>query len=307
MNPSVNAPARLHHPVTPVTPVTPLRDPAEMTRAERGRLTEELLDQLRACEDPERDRQLRDELIAVTMPVAAAIAQRYRSRGVAQDDLEQVAYLALTKAVHRYDADSGHPLLVFCVPTIRGEIRRYFRDHGWAVRPPRRVQELQAAVHRAEAELTASLGRTPSAQEIAESLGEAIDDVLEAQTGQGCFTPASLDRPVGGDRDDVTLGDLLTDEHDDRSAAEARVVLGPAVRQLGDRDRRILEMRFIDGLTQREIATEIGVTQMQVSRLLTRIFRDLRETIGDQEEPDEEQTAAQAAPVAPAAQAVSVA
>lgn len=247
-------------------------------RASRTTRTEELVAQLGACSDEQQREELVTDLIATNMPVARAIAASYRSRGLPLEDLEQVAYLALTKAARRFDATAGHAFLAFCVPTMRGEVRRYFRDHGWVVRPPRRIQELQSRVFRAQAELSFKLGRPPAAREVAEHLGEEIDHVLEAMDGQGCFTPASLDRPVGDG--DATLGDLLTAEKSIEESAEARVVLAPAVRRLSERDRRILQMRFFDGLTQREIAETIGVTQMQVSRLLTRIFGDLRKQLG---------------------------
>jgi RNA polymerase sigma-B factor len=260
----------------PFRPV--LATQSDTRRANRSARTEELVELLAACtDDAERD-LLREDLIATNMPVARSIASGYRSRGLPLEDLEQVAYLALTKAAHRFDPSAGHAFLSFSVPTIRGEVRRYFRDHGWMVRPPRRIQELQQRVFRAQSELSFKLGRPPAAREIATHLDEEIDQVLEAMDGQGCFTPASLDRPVGDG--ESTLGDLLGAEESTEQSAEARVVLAPVVRRLSDRDRRILQMRFFDGLTQREIAETIGVTQMQVSRLLTRIFRDLRNQLG---------------------------
>jgi RNA polymerase sigma-B factor len=254
----------------------------ELGRAERARQTELLVAELTACDDPARDQLLRDQLVELNMPVAATIAQRYRSRGIDYDDLRQVAYLALARAVQRFDAQSGHALLSFCVPTIRGEIRRYFRDQGWMVRPPRRLQELQQQVARAQSELTFELGRPATVEELAERLDEDPADIREAQGGQGCFTPASLDRPLGAEEGAATLGDMVEGDADDgTSAAEARITLAPVVRQLSERDRRIIQLRFYDGLTQREIAEDIGVTQMQVSRLLTRIFRDIRRGVGD--------------------------
>ena len=251
-------------------------------RAHRSRRTEELVARLLDGTDEAERALLRRELININMPVARSVAVAYRSRGVAVEDLEQVAYLALTKAAHRFDPAAGHAFLSFCVPTIRGEVRRYFRDHGWMVRPPRRIQELQQRVRRAESELTLALGRPPAAREVAEHVEEELDLVLEAMDGQGCFTPASLDRRIG-DRD-TTLGDLLRSESATVDSAEARVVLAPAVRRLNERDRRILQLRFFDGLTQREIAEDIGVTQMQVSRLLNRIFEDIRKQLGPLDE-----------------------
>jgi RNA polymerase sigma-B factor len=235
-------------------------------------------------DEDERTRLL-DDLVGTNMSVAQSIAARYRSRGIPLEDLEQVAYLALTKAARRFDPHAGHAFLSFCVPTIRGEVRRYFRDQGWMVRPPRRIQDIQPAVLRTQSELTASLGRTPAAREVAEELDVPIDEVLEAGTCNGCFAPASLDRPVGVG--DASLGDLLTADQATVHSAEARVVLAPVVRRLSDRDRSILRMRFFDGLTQREIAEAIGVTQMQVSRLLTRIFRDLRRDLGALDDPED--------------------
>jgi RNA polymerase sigma-B factor len=233
---------------------------------------------LSTCTDESEHAQLRADLVSTNMPVARAVAARYRSRGIPLEDLEQVAYLALTKAALRFDPRAGHAFLSFCVPTIRGEVRRHFRDHGWMVRPPRRIQELQQRVLAAQAELTFRLGRPAAARELADHLGEEVDDVREAMDSQGCFTPTSLDRTVGDG--DTSLGDLIGSDQTTVQSAEARVVLGPLVRRLSDRDRHILQLRFFDGMTQREIAGAIGVTQMQVSRLLTRIFRDLRVQLG---------------------------
>jgi RNA polymerase sigma-B factor len=191
-----------------------------------------------------------------------------------------VAALALTKATRGYDVSSGHDFLSYAVPTIRGELRKHFRDHGWMIRPPRRIQELQARINVAEHELSNRLGRSPQPAEIAQHLQESTEAVIEALASDGCFVPASLDHPAGSDGSS-TLGDLLP--HDDAShdASEARVMLRPVLRRLGERDRQILAMRFCEGLTQREIAERIGVTQMQVSRLLTRILSQLRTSVGD--------------------------
>src|ERR1700712_2508821 len=217
---------------------------SDATRVARSRRTDELVDLLRACVD-EKDREaLRQELIAVNMPVARAIASRYRSRGIPSEDLEQIAYLALTKAAHRFDPDAGHAFLSFCVPTMRGEVRRYFRDHGWMVRPPRRIQELQPRVTQANSELTVRLGRPPAAREVAEHLDEEIEQVLESMDGKGCFTPASLDALVGDG--DTTLGDLIGGGQTGVQSAEARIMLAPVVAGLDERDRRIIQMRFFD-------------------------------------------------------------
>lgn len=220
-----------------------------------------------------------DEVVLINMGVAEAVVSRYRGRGVPEDDLQQVAYMALVRAVQHFDHSMGNNFLTYCVPTMRGEIRRYFRDQGWMVRPPRRLQELQAQVFRAQEELTSNLGHAPTAREIAQEVDSTPEEVTEALVSTGCFTPTSLDKPS---REDSTtsIGDLIGDERDDRAAAEARLVLAPVIRRLGPRDRRILMLRFFCGLTQQEIADDLGVTQMQISRTLTRIFHSLRSSLG---------------------------
>jgi RNA polymerase sigma-B factor len=253
-------------------------------RHKRSERTSQLVARLTYCVDDAERHELTNELAAVNMPVADSVVSRYRSRGVATEDLQQVAYLALTKAARRFDPSAGHDFLSFCVPTIRGEVRRYFRDKGWMVRPPRRIQELQARISQAQRDLSITLGRPPVLDELAEHLDEQPDDVREALDGHGCFTPTSLDKPVG-DEMGASLGELIGDDDTEQSAAEARVVLAPVVRRLSERDRHILELRFFEGLTQREIADDLGVTQMQVSRLLTRIFRDIRQDLGSVGDP----------------------
>jgi RNA polymerase sigma-B factor len=253
----------------------PLRRPDRATRAEHtARLLAAVSD---ASDDAERQR-LRDEVVLLNMGVANALAARYRHRGVSIEDLRQVAYVALVKASQGFDSTSGHEFLSYAIPTIRGEIKRHFRDHGWSVRPPRRIQELQGRIATAESELSTVLGRSPRPAEVADHLSAQLDDVLEALAADGCFTPTSLDRPVGVDGD-TSIGEMLGDEDRGRDAAEARLMLGPVVRRLADRDRRILMLRFFRGWTQQEIAEDIGVTQMQVSRLLSRILTDLRQEL----------------------------
>ena len=244
-------------------------------RRDRAERTDEVLRALDSARDEPQRQELLEELIRLNMPVARSIAVRYRRRGIPDDDLEQVAYLALVRVAHSYDHSSGHDFLSYAVPCIRGEVRRHFRDVGWMVRPPRRVQELQSRIASAESELSSELGHPPTVDELAEDLGESPEDVQEAQAANGCFTPTSLDQAVHEDASG-TLGDQLGVEESGIGAAEARVVLAPALRRLGERDRTIVRMRFFGQHTQQEIADEIGVTQMQVSRLLSRIFKDLR-------------------------------
>lgn len=245
---------------------------------ERATRTRTLFTELRGSTDDTDRRRIRGEIVELNLCVARSLAHRYRDRGLDVEDLEQVAYLALVKAVDRFDPDSGHDFLAFAVPTVRGELRRHFRDRGWTVRPPRRVQELQGKVADVQMELTGRLGRSPTAGELADELGESRGDVEEALGAEGCFVPASLDRPVGEDHA-TSLGDLLAGPDEGQAPAEARIVLAPLVRRLGERDRRILRLRFFEDRTQHEIGEDIGVTQMQVSRILSRILRDLRTSL----------------------------
>jgi RNA polymerase sigma-B factor len=248
--------------------------PATAGQTARADRTSELLRQARQSAPAERQRLL-DEVVTTNMAVATAIATRYRTRGIAAEDLQQVAYLALVKAAHGFDPAMGNDFLSYAVPTIRGEIKRHFRDLGWMVRPPRRIQELQARITAGDAELSQALGRSPRPSEIAAYLGEHQDDVTEALATAGCFTPSSLDRPAG-ENGSMAISDLLGGEDAAQGAVEARAMLAPVVGRLSDRDRRILLLRFFRGWTQQEIAEDIGVTQMQVSRLLSRIMSDLR-------------------------------
>jgi RNA polymerase sigma-B factor len=246
-----------------------------VSEADRSEITARLLAQIASTSDETEQKRLRDEVIVLNMGVARAIAARYRDRGIAKDDLLQAAYVGLVKAVQGFDPSFERDFLSYAVPTVTGEVKRYFRDFGWTVRPPRRVQELQAQISRASAELFQNLHRSPKPSEVAEYLSIDVDSVIEALAADGCFTPASLDVPVGEDGSS-SLGELIGGDDADLGRAEARILLAPAVRRLKPRDRRILELRFFHGWTQEQIAKDIGVTQMQVSRLLARILSDLR-------------------------------
>lgn len=241
----------------------------------RVRRTDAIVDHLRD-ERPDTfgSRRLVDDLVETNIGVARSIARRYRNRGIDLDDLEQVALLGLTKAAQRFDASAGHDFLSYAVPTVRGELRRHFRDAGWMIRPPRRVQELQARISRAQQELEGSLCRSPRPSEIALHLDEDLDAVIEALSADGCFTPTSLDLTVA--EGSSSLGDLLGAEDRALESTEARIILAPVVRELSDRDRRIVHLRFYEERTQQEIAEAVGLTQAQVSRVLTRILDSMR-------------------------------
>jgi RNA polymerase sigma-B factor len=256
---------------------TAARRRASEERAER---TRELFLSAKSCTGEHERRRLMDTVIEMHLDYAHAQANRYRSRGIPVDDLRQVAALALTKATRGYDVDTGNDFMSYASPTIRGELRKYFRDHGWMIRPTRRIQELQARISTAEADLAFELGASPRPTQIAERLGVPVEPVVEALASDGCFTPSSLDHTVrpGGS---ATLGELLPGGDQDQRAAEARLMLDPAMGSLSERDRLILRLRFFEGLTQNEVAERIGVTQMQVSRLLTRILAELRHSVGE--------------------------
>ena len=258
-----------------------LADPqqdAHLSRAERSRLTEQLLQLAHATTDRVESAALRERVVLLNRRVAEAVAARYRGRGVAQEDLDQAAYEGLTKAVDKFDPTLRNDLLTYAVPTIRGEIQRYFRDQSWMVRPPRRVQELQWRVNQTIDRMAQELGREPTDEEVRDELEISGDDYQEAMVGFGCFQPPSLDQPLA-DQSSLTLGDALPDDDDSDEVVEARTMLAPLVRRLSERDRRILYLRFFEDQTQQEIGENLGVTQMQVSRLLARILKDLRSEI----------------------------
>lgn len=255
-----------------------------LTRAERASITETLLERARRASTLGGRRRLLEEVILINRGVAESVASRYRRRGVAQDDLDQAAYEGLVKAVYRFDPDRSRDLLTYAVPTIRGELQRHFRDHGWSVRPPRRVQELQWRVGQCVDELTQRLGREPSDSQVRDELDVSREEYDEAVVAFGCFSPTSLDQPLALDTTD-TVADVIADESADTGgsleAAEARTTLEPVLRGLPDRDKRILYLRYFEDQTQEQIGEELGVTQMQVSRLLSRILRDLRDALGE--------------------------
>jgi RNA polymerase sigma-B factor len=243
--------------------------------------TNHLLREARTAGPAERQRLL-DEVIVANLEVARSVARRYRNRGIAVDDLEQVACLALVRAANRFDPTKADDFLTFAVPTIRGEIRRHFRDHGWTVRPPRSVQELQSAINADAADPGTGGARDDSDEQVAARLGVTAAQVREARAAQGCFAPTSLDAPGAGDREPLAAT-LVDDEFDEHAAVEARVILRTLVKELKPRERLILYLRFVEGRTQAEIGAEIGVTQMQVSRLLNRILTQMRQRALDSE------------------------
>ena len=249
------------------------QDLADLSLRERTGL---ILEAAATAGSPEQRAALQERAIEINMVTAAQIAARYRARGVSEDDLRQVAYLALVKAVQRYEYGPDRDFMSFAVPTIRGELRRYFRDLGWVIRPTRRVQDAQAAIRRGEGQLCQELGRSPRPSEIAEHLGLDLDIVIEALSANGLFQPDSLDAVTPGE---TSLGDSLGSEEPDFGSAEARAALQPLLARLSDREQLILKMRFFEEATQAEIGEAIGITQMQVSRLLSGLMARLRDEL----------------------------
>lgn len=236
--------------------------------------THELLLEADTVPDP-RHQACLDQVVLLNAPVARSIASRYRSKGVDSDDLEQVAYLGLVKAANGYRLDASTAFLSYAVPTIRGELKRYFRDCAWTIRPPRRVQEMQGSIAAAEPELMQRLGHVPSDRETAAALGTDPSEIAEATSVRGCFNTLSLDAP-GTAEGGTSLMETVANAEDGYDLVENVHTLTPAVANLGDRERRILQLRFGSGFTQEEIGHELGVSQMQVSRLLRGILESLR-------------------------------
>ncbi|MEO5665861.1 MAG: sigma-70 family RNA polymerase sigma factor [Nocardioides sp.] len=252
----------------------PSSSQARLTRSARAAATSDLLARL---DDPACSRrQVEDEIIRINLVVAMQEARRYEGRGIDKEDLRQVASLGLVKAARSFDPTLGTDFLSFAVPTIRGELRRWFRDRGWMVRPPRPVQDLQAGIIAAQDTLVQEFGRTARPSELAAHLSVDVDQVIEAVSASGLFTVDSLDVKLSGGR---APHDRLAFRDTGFASAEARIVLGPLVRELSSRERRILELRFFQGASQAEIGEQLGVTQAQVSRLLTSICRRLRQRL----------------------------
>jgi RNA polymerase sigma-B factor len=223
-----------------------------------------------------RDRRLRDELVEEHAPLAQFLARRFANRGEPIDDLVQVALVGLLKAVERFDPGRGLQFSTFATPTILGELKRHFRDRGWAVRVPRRVQELHLQLGRVIATLGQEHGRSPTPREVAERAGVSEEEVLEAMEAGSLYRLVSLDGPATRDDEASELVAGLGEDDPEFEQIERRAELDVMLGVLPDRERRIVELRFFDGLTQSEIAERVGVSQMHVSRLLARSLEMLR-------------------------------
>ncbi|WP_078662321.1 RNA polymerase sigma factor SigF [Streptomyces bicolor] len=222
--------------------------------------------------------ELRNQLVRMHLPLVEHLARRFRNRGEPLDDLTQVATIGLIKSVDRFDPDRGVEFSTYATPTVVGEIKRHFRDKGWAVRVPRRLQELRLSLTTATAELSQQHGRSPTVHELAEKLSISEEEVLEGLESANAYSTLSLDVP---DTDDESpaVADTLGAEDEALEGVEYRESLKPLLEDLPPREKRILLLRFFGNMTQSQIAQEVGISQMHVSRLLARTLAQLREKL----------------------------
>ena len=228
-----------------------------------------------------RDPRLRDSLIEAHLGLAEYLARRFANRGEPLDDLVQVASLGLVKAVERFDPARGLEFTTFATPTIVGELKRHFRDKGWAVRVPRRVQELHLRVTKVVDDLSLEMGRSPLIGEIAQRAGISEDEVIEAIEAGSAYRSTSLDAGRSDDDEAPGLLGQLGALDPEMASAERRAALGPLIGSLPEREQVMLYLRFYEGMTQSEIAKHLGISQMHVSRLLARSLQQLRELAED--------------------------
>lgn len=227
-------------------------------------------------DDPDRAR-LRDDLVEIHLPLVEYLARRFRNRGEPLDDLIQVATIGLIKSVDRFDLERAVEFSTYATPTIVGEIKRHFRDKGWAIRVPRRLQELKLSLTKATSDLSQKNGRSPTVAELAKHLELTEEEILEGLESANAYSAVSLDAPDGGDDDAPAVADSLGVMDDALEGVEYRESLKPLLDKLAPREKRILMLRFFGGLTQSQIAGELGISQMHVSRLLARTLAQLRE------------------------------
>jgi RNA polymerase sigma-B factor len=221
----------------------------------------------------------RDDLVHLHLPLVEHCARRFRNRGEPFEDLVQVGTIGLLKSIDRFDTDRGVEFSTYATPTIIGEIKRYFRDKGWAIRVPRRLQELRMQIGAATAELTQSLGRSPTPRELAGSIGCSVEEIVEGIESSNAYSTLSLDASDDAEDGGSTMLDAIGVEDENLEHVEIRESLKPLLDALEPREKRILLLRFFKNRTQTQIAEEIGVSQMHVSRLLTRTLAQLRASL----------------------------
>jgi RNA polymerase sigma-B factor len=226
------------------------------------------------------DASAREVLVQRHLPLVRSLARRYAGRGEALDDIEQVGAIGLIKAIDRYDLEREVALTTYATPNVVGEIKRHFRDKGWAIRVPRALQELNGKMGPTIERLTSKLGRSPSIAEIAAEFQTTPEQVLEAMEAGSAYAPASLSHGPGGEDGDLDPMETIGSTDEEFSRSEDRASLEPALERLPQREREILRMRFEDGLTQTQIAERVGISQMHVSRLIRRSLDRMREQLG---------------------------
>ena len=235
----------------------------------------------------EGDLAAREKLIEQYMSLVRSLARRYAYRGEQLEDLVQIGAIGLIKAIDRFDLERGVELTTYATPNIIGEIKRHFRDKGWAVRVPRGLQELNVQLSRLMEQLTVQLGRSPTIPELAKASGSTEEEVLEALESGRAYSSLSLSSGGGGGEgeDDLDPLESIGSEEHQYEVSEDRAVLAPGFKALDERERMILQLRFFDGLTQSQIAQQVGISQMHVSRLIRRSLEKIREEIASDEEP----------------------
>ncbi len=249
---------------------------SERIAADRARARAMFVELHELPEDDPRRARLRDQLVEVHLPLVEYLARRFRNRGEPLDDLVQVATIGLIKSVDRFDLERGVEFSTYATPTIVGEIKRHFRDKGWAIRVPRRLQELKLSLTKATSDLSQKNGRAPTVAELAQYLGLSEEEILEGLESANAYSAVSLDAPDGGDDDSPAVADSLGMVDEALEGVEYRESLKPLLEKLPAREKKILMLRFFGGMTQSQIAGELGISQMHVSRLLARTLAQLR-------------------------------
>ncbi|CAN5382700.1 N/A [soil metagenome] len=250
---------------------------ARTARQHQNERAGELLAELAGLpDDASQHSRAREELVAMHLPLAEHLARRFINRGEPLDDLVQVATIGLIKAIDGFDPGRGVQFASYAIPTMVGEIKRHFRDKGWILRVPRRLKEMKLDVSKATAALTQDLGRTPTHADVASYLRVDEAEIRECAVSSQAYSAMSLSAPAGGQDQDSTLADLIGGPDEALSTVEDRESLRPLIDQLPPRQRRIIAMRFYGNMTQSQIANQIGISQMHVSRLLTRSLAQLR-------------------------------
>jgi RNA polymerase sigma-B factor len=268
-----------------------LNDPAQRARSERRRARARDRARGKAVWDKDRTRELfrlykqegdedaRQQLIMNHLNLVRFLASKFKNRGEPLDDLIQVGTIGLIKAIDRFDPSRGLEFTTYATPTIMGEIKRHFRDKGWSVRVPRRLQELSQKINQVTDSLTRELQRSPSVEEIAHAIGASVDEVLEAMESSSAYSAVPLEAGQGDDEEAPAVIDHYASVDQDLAASDDRMLLEEAIADFSPREQDIIRMRFLEGMTQVEIAKHLGISQVQVSRLLRRTLQRVQEKI----------------------------